>query len=220
MAVGAAGLGGETGDALRVHQRGVGRGQFVGEDDGTLGHARIGGVGLFDQVADQPRADDADVLGPRREIGVAHRGKAARDLVDFELDGALGVDALMADPLAGAAHQARVRQHRDMRVEQVADLLGGGFGEAGSLGLELAQLFERGVDRLGKAGALGLDLGLGDVALMDREVAALDQVSGADGDARRHAEAGQALLAGVLGGAGRFCQLGRLVRPRRLVNPH
>ncbi len=127
MAVGAAGLCGKTGNALRVHQRGVGRGQLVGEDDGPLRHARIGSVGLFDQVADQPRADDADVLGPRREIRVAHRGKAAGDLVDLELDGALGIDALAADALAGTAHQARIRQHRDMRVEQVADLFGGGF---------------------------------------------------------------------------------------------
>ncbi len=84
----------KAGDALRVHQRGVGRGQLVGEDDRALGHARIGGIGLLDQVADQPRADDADVLGARREIGVAHRGKAAGDLVDLELDRALGVDAL------------------------------------------------------------------------------------------------------------------------------
>ena len=66
MAVGAAELGGKAGDALRVHQRGVGRGQFVGDNDRTLGHARIGGVGFLDQIADQTGADDADILAPRR----------------------------------------------------------------------------------------------------------------------------------------------------------
>ena len=77
VAVGAAELGGKAGDPPRIHQRGIGRGQLVGEDDRALGHARIGDVGLFDQVADEPRADDPDILDPRRQIRVAHRGEAA-----------------------------------------------------------------------------------------------------------------------------------------------
>ena len=39
VALGAAELGGEAGDTLRIHQRGVGRGQLVGEDHRSLAQA-------------------------------------------------------------------------------------------------------------------------------------------------------------------------------------
>ena len=188
MAVGAAELGGKAGDPPRIHQRGIGRGQLVGENDRALRHARIGDVGLFDQVADEPRADDPDILDPRRQIRVAHRGEALRDLVDLDLDRALGVDPGPANPLVDAAHQARVRQHRHVCIEQVADLLGGGFGKVGGLGFELAQLFQRDRHRFGEAAAFGVDLGFGDMALMHRKLAAVADISRPDGDPRRHAE--------------------------------
>ena len=106
VARGAARLGGEAGDALRVHQRRISRGQLVGKDDRTLGDGRVGDIRFFDQVADQARADDADVLDPRGQIGVAHRGEALGDLVDLDLHGALGIDPRPADALADAAHEA------------------------------------------------------------------------------------------------------------------
>ena len=210
MAFGAAELGGETGDALRVHQRGVGRGQLVGEDHRARGDAGKRHIGFFDQVADQPGADHADILDPRRQIGVAHRRKALGDLVDLDLDGALGIDPRPVDALADAAHQARIGQHRHMGVEQIADLLGGGFGQAGGFGLELAQLLQRHRHRLGEAVALGLDPGIGDVAFMDRKIAALADIGRSDGDPRRHSEPGQSLF-----GGGGLCG-----QPGRRVNPH
>jgi hypothetical protein len=210
MAVGAAKLGGEAGDPPRVHQRGVGRGQLVSEDDRTLRHAGIGDIRFFDQVANEPRADDADVLDPRRQIGVAHRREAFGDLVDLDLDGALGVDPGAADALVDAAHQPRVRQHRHMRVEQVADFLGGGFRESGSFGLELAQLLQRNLDRLAKASALGLDFALGNVNLVNRKIPAVADVGRPDGDPRRHADAGQPALDAAASCRG----------PGTLVNPH
>src|ERR1700738_570577 len=86
-----------------------------------------------------------------------------------------------------------------MRVEQVADLFGGGFGQPRGFRLELAQLPQRDRDRLGEAAAFRLDLGLGEMALADWEIAALGDVSGSYGDPRRHAEALQsALNAGAL----------------------
>src|SRR5256886_16806644 len=54
------------------------------------------------------------------------------------------------------------------------------------------------ISRLGKPTAFGVDLGLGEVALADREIAALGDMSGSDGDPGRHAQALQSTLAGAL----------------------
>ena len=103
------------------------------------------------------------------------------------------------DALVDAADEARVRQHREMRVEQVADLLGRGAGQSRGFGLQLAQLLQRDRNGLGEAVALGFDLGLRDVALVHRKIAALADMGRADGDPRRDAEARQPLFgAGVL----------------------
>ena len=76
-----------------------------------------------------------------------------------------------------------------MRVEQVADLLGGRFRQARGFCLQLAQLFQRDRHGLRETVALGLDLAFGDAAFADRKIAALGDMSGADGDAGRDAEA-------------------------------
>src|ERR1700752_1656884 len=105
-ALAAAEHGRETADALWIDQRHIGRRQLVGEDDGTCRHRRIGDVGLLDQIADEPRADDADVLDARRQVGVAHAGKALGNLVDLELHGSLGVDPRARDTPFEAADAA------------------------------------------------------------------------------------------------------------------
>jgi len=196
VAFGAPKDGGKSGDTLRVHQRSVRRGQFVGEDDGTLRHRRVGRVRLFDQIADEPGSDDPDVIDPGREIGIAHCRKSLSNLIDFELDRTLRIDARLGDAQIDAAHQTRVRQHRKVRIEKIADLLGGGFRQAGRLGLELAQLAQRNRDRLGKAAALPFDLGFREMPLADRDLPALGEMRGTDGDARRNPEAGQPPLGG------------------------
>src|ERR1700720_4282910 len=97
-----------------------------------------------------------------------------------------------------------------MRVEQVADLFGGRCGKSRGFRLEFSQLAQGDCDRLAEATAFGVDLGLGEVALADREIAALGDVSGSDGDPRRYARALQSALGG-----------GALIRePGELVNPH
>ena len=210
VAFDAALFGSEAGDVLRIHQSGVSWAQLVGENDGTFSQTRISDVGLFDQVADESFANHPDVFDPRRQIGVAHRCEALGNLVDLDLDGTLGVDPGPCDALVDAAHEARIRQHREVRVEQVADLLGGGFGQPRGFRLELAQLAQGDRHRLGKPTAFGVDLGLREVALADREIAALGDMSGSDGDPGRHAQALQSALGG-----------GALVRePGRFVNPH
>ena len=42
----------------------------------------------------------------------------------------LGVDPGSRDALVDAANETRIRQHRQMRVEQIADLLGRGSGQS------------------------------------------------------------------------------------------
>jgi len=120
---------GEAADALRVHRRRVGRGHLLGEDDGAVGKSGIGDMRPMQQVADHPGADDADILDARREIGVAHPGKGFADLVDLDLDGALGVDMHSGDALVDASYQTRIAQHREVGVEQKADLLGRRTGQ-------------------------------------------------------------------------------------------
>ena len=170
MAFGAAEDGGEPGDALRVHQRGVGRGQLLGEDDGALRHGRIGDVRLLDQIADEPRADDPDVLDPRRQIGIAHRGEALGDLVDLDLDRALGIDPRLAR-CAGRrrGRGASSTASRDARRAGSRPLRRRIRASAEALVFSLRSCLQRNRDRLGKTAALGFDLGLRDMALADRK---------------------------------------------------
>ena len=96
-----------------------------------------------------------------------------------------------------------------MRVEQVADLFGRGFGQPPGFRLELAQLALRDRDRLSETATFRLDLGLGEVALADREIAAFGDVSRPDGDPRRYPEAPQSALASdaLVDGPGDFVNL-------------
>jgi hypothetical protein len=152
---------GETADPPWIHQRRIGRCDFLGENDRPVVERRIGDVRLLHEVADQPGSDDANILDPRREIGVAHLGEALGDRLDLEFDGALGVDLGIGDALVDAAHETRIRQHREMRVEQIANLVGGGTGQRGGARLQLAKLPLRIGDSVGEARSLGTDCSVG-----------------------------------------------------------
>ena len=95
----------------------------------AAGQARIGDIGLFEQIADQPSTNHSDVVDAGRQIGIRHRREGLPDLLDFQLDRAFGVDPVAGDALVHAADQPRIRQHRQMRVEDIADLVTGGFDE-------------------------------------------------------------------------------------------
>ena len=102
---------GETGDAPRIHQRGIGRRKLFGEDHRTFRQILDRGVGRLGEIAHQARADDADIVDARRQISVAHLGKTLGDLGDLVHDGALSIDALGLDATLDAAHEARIREH-------------------------------------------------------------------------------------------------------------
>jgi len=185
VALGAAEHRRKSGDALRVHEGGVGGGQLLGKDDGALGQHGEGFERRLGQVADQPLADHPDIVEPGREIGIAHAGEALADPGDLGLDRPFGVAPLLGDALIDAAHQARVREHGEMRIEQVAHLLGGGFRQGLRLGLELAQLLHRGRDGGGKARVLGLALVGRDMILGNRGIEMVADMRRPDGDAGR-----------------------------------
>ena len=112
------------------------------------------------------------------------------DLLDFQLDRAFGVDPVAGDALVHAADQPRIRQHRQMRVEHIADLVGGRARQRRRAGFQLAQLLGRDGDGLAEAGALVLDFTLLDAVLADRKLAAIADIGGANGDTGRNADPG------------------------------
>ena len=212
VALGAAGGRRKAGHALRVDQRGIGRGQLFGENDGAVRHGGIGDVGLLDQIADQPRADDPDVLDPRRQVGIAHRREALGDFVDLDLHRALGVDPGAGNALVDAADEARVRQHGKVGIEKVAHFLGGGAGQPRGFRLHLLKLFQRVRHGLGEAVSLGFDFALRDVVLSYRKIAALDDMSRADGNSGGNGEARQSLF----GAAALRRRAGDLLNPHQI----
>src|SRR5260370_41041296 len=81
-----------------------------------------------------------------------------------------------------------------MSVEQVAHLLGGGFGQALRLALELAQLLDRDGDGRGEAGALLVDLLAADGIFRHRLIEMVADMGRTDGDAGRYGHAVEAVL--------------------------
>src|SRR5712675_1669079 len=98
-----------------------------------------------------------------------------------------------------------------MRIEQVADLLGRGFGQSRGFRLQLAQLFQRDSDRLGESRPFRFDFALWDVAFGNRKIAALADMSRANRDPRRYPETRQFALTG----AALACDAGDLLNPHR-----
>ncbi len=151
---------------------------------GTLGQSGKRLEGPFREIADEPHADDADIVEARREVIVAHGGKALADGGDLGLDRPFGVASLAGDTLVDAAHQPRVRQHREMGIEQVAHLLRGGRRQALRLAFKLAQLLDRDGEGRGEAGALLIHLRLGDDVFGHCLIEMIADMRRADGDAR------------------------------------
>ena len=191
MALGAAQLGGETGHAVWVEQRDIGRGQVVGDHHGAVGQVGEGAVRRTGQVADQPLRDLAHVVDAARQIGIVHAGEGLGDGGELGADRRLGIDPLRGDAVARAAHQARAGKHFDVRVEQVSEFLAGGRGQAARLAAEAGDLFPRRVHRGREAVLLGANGARGDAVFRHLDRAGFDHVRRADGDAARHADAFQ-----------------------------
>ncbi len=146
-------------------------------------------VWFLQQIADQPRADHPDIVDARREIRILHRGERLADLLDLQLDRAFGIDPSFGDAPVHAADQARIRQHREVGVEHRADLVGRRSRQRHGPRLQLAQLFDRDRDRIGKAASLRFDLRFVEPAFVDRQFAAIADIGGADGDPGGDADA-------------------------------
>src|SRR5258707_13515688 len=84
-----------------------------------------------------------------------------------------------------------------MRVEQIPNLLGRGFGQGRRFCLQLAQLFQRDCDRLGESGPFGIDFALGDMALANPKITALADMSRTDPDPCTHPKTPQVVLCGA-----------------------
>ena len=124
MALGAAKHGGETADLCRIHQRGIGGTEFLGDDNRALGEVGKRLERHFHEGAQQPIADIAHILYPGRQIVVLHVGEGLgnpRQLVGHRR---LGVDGVPGDAPVDPAHQARTAEHQGVSVEQVAEFLG------------------------------------------------------------------------------------------------
>ena len=108
--------------------------------------------------------------------------------MDLQLNRAFGVDPRLGHALMHAADQARIGQHREMGIEHEPDLVGRRSGQRHGACLQLAQLFDRGGDRIGKAAALMFDLGRVKPGFGNRQFAAIADIGGSDGDPRGDAD--------------------------------
>ena len=195
MALGPAEHRGEAGDPVGVHQRGIGRAQLLGDDHRALGEVGESLERYCHERAQQAAADVADVLHPGREVFVLHLGEGLGDLGQLLGHRGLGVDGVVGDALVDAAHEARIGQHQGVRVEQVAELLGGAAGQGQGLASQLFDLFAGARHGVDEAFALGLDGARRDGVLGHLEGAWLDDVGRADGDAGGDADAIEIVLA-------------------------
>ena len=88
-----------------IHQRGIGRRQLLGDDDAAFRQVREGLVGRLREIADQPVADLADVLGARGEIGIVELARSsARPARSRRCTAASALTRLLGDALFDAAH--------------------------------------------------------------------------------------------------------------------
>ncbi len=143
MAIGPALLGRHPGDAGRFQQRGIGRRQFLGDQDAALRQVLEAAEGRRGQVADQPAADVADLVGAAGQPGlvvVLGGEDDGADLLRLLQHGGLGADQAGLDALARAADQPRIAQHHQMGIEQRLDLLLRLLGQHADARLELGHL--------------------------------------------------------------------------------
>ena len=198
MALRAAEEGGKAGDRGGIHQRGIGGRQILGDDDRAFRQMGEGGEGCLGQVADQPVADLADVIGTGRDIGIVEGGEFLGDGGDLRLHRGFRIDAVARDAILHPAQHAAAREHLQMRLEQDGDLLGRRPMQPRGLGFELADLLPRRGHGLGEARLLGLDLVGLDLELGHMDGAGFDEMGLPHGDAGGDAHAFEdPLLAGT-----------------------
>ena len=234
MAIGAALVRGDAGDAGRVEQGGIGGGEFLRHQDGALGHALQAAEGGGGEVAGQPAGDLPHLPGAALQPGlvVVPRGEdEGGDRLGLVADRGLGGQQLGLDALAGAAQQAGIAQHHHIGIEQRGQLLLRFLGQDGQPGLQLAELLAGQGGGLGQALLLGLDAVGGDGAAggFGRDLRGVEDR--ADGDAGGDGDAADGMFAALAGaglaqrlGGGAGLRLGSgclgLVGPFGLLNLH
>ena len=191
---------GEAADALRVHERGIGRRDLLRDHDAAGVEGGEASVVPLHQLAHDAHPDLADLQCPRPQIGVIHGREVFGDRGDLGLDRGLGIDQVALDALAHAVQQARALDHLKMGLEQIAELLRRRAVQAAGLGLELAELARRFGHGHVEALVLGRDLAFGDDVLGNLNIAALADIGRPDRNAGRHGQALEDLLRSPLCG--------------------
>ena len=106
MSFSTAHVGGEPGDFAGFHERGIRRCYFRRDDDTALWRHLELLVLRLREAPNNARSDIANILHPRRHIGVVQLGKAADDTGDFRLNGGLRVTPIFLNAVLDTANQS------------------------------------------------------------------------------------------------------------------
>ena len=184
----------ETGDPRRVHQRGVGRRDLLGDDD-AVGVQRFEACQIaLGQPAHDPIADLSYVLRSRAQIGIVHFGEILGDRCDLGHDRRLGVTPILGDAGFDAADKTRGLQHLPVRIEQIAQLLGRRAVERKGLRLQLSNLTNGARHGLMKPLALLFETIFRHAVLGNVEITRFPQMGPTDGNTGRDTQPFEYLL--------------------------
>ena len=151
---------------------------------------REGREGRLGQVADQPGADLADIVGARREIGVVDRREFLGDRGDLRLDRGFGIDAVARR--CGSRRRARTREPESIcrcASSRMPISSAAGAGSPRGLGFSLRICFRAEATASAKRACSASTWSASIVVLGHLDGAGLDEMGRADGDAGRDAEA-------------------------------
>ena len=143
MALAAADHGDETADNIRIHERGIRRGDFLGHDDAADGDGFQCHIFAFQQIAHQTAADIFQIFDAAGQVVVFHGVERLAELGDFLDHGLFGIDAQAADAFGSAARQTGVADQRQMHIQQHDDIFGGFGGQSFGFGLQFQDLLMR-----------------------------------------------------------------------------
>ena len=185
----AAEFGDERHHRLLRQQNDVGRRDVVADDDGRFA-ARveflIGRLVVFQQAAQDAAAHVHHIVFARAQVGIVHLIKHRHQRIAAAGQRGLGVALLLADGGDRGFRDRAVVEHQQVRVDERGDLP---RGARGNLRAHRAQLVLGASLRAVEARDLVLDLGGGDRVIRDFQIAAVQPLGAAQGNAARDANA-------------------------------